>query len=742
MARLPMIRILPPLLVALGFAPGLSAQRPADTEQLIQWEAAVNRATSPAELERLADSGRRTKSEQGVTWVRSALAKRRMGELTENRRWFDEALEEFWAVVVERQRWPWGWYGLGSTKLAMAARRLVPYTEEHQPAGSTYEREAGVALTRSLEADPTFAPARRALTRATDPVAGTTPGALLALAELRRDTGDLDSAVVLLDLYLRAGGDSGVGLLELARTQLELGHDSAGVRAYHSASASIRTAEARRRLRDDLMWLMDSTELAAFDATPGPAMAALVGAFWEARDVRDVRRPEERLVEHYRRLAFAERNFARVSDRMRHTRNQRFRTHQTHLDDRAVIYIRHGPPDERAAFATPFASDEDVAPQKMIGPNGGEVPRPRDAAAALPPNISWKYRRPGEDLIVHFVAEHGSDYRLMESLLDVFSTDTVLALFMRERPGPDQVQLPSTAADRFAKALVRSRADLDPVYTRLANAPTIQGSANLQLERTAGRRSLALGTTTDSYVHGFDAAIEPVVQGYGVPLDQGGRVLVVIGVPMDGPADAGRRHRMRVRVVVSTENDRRLVQADTVVTLRPATAAGTTVLAGYLDLPAPPGRHRLRALVTDSAGGAGASLPSQPVVLPAANDSMPAIGDLILGLPGALDWPGPEGPIPLNPAGGFRRGSAATLSYAVAGLVPNSVYQTTIEIRAGTEAGGRRSTSTFAMKAEASRQAVRRRIELQGIGAGTYVLVVTVRGPNGSVSSSRRLVIR
>jgi hypothetical protein len=218
--------------------------------------------------------------------------------------------------------------------------------------------------------------------------------------------------------------------------------------------------------------------------------------------------------------------------------------------------------------------------------------------------------------------------------------------------------------------------------------------------------------------------------------------VTVFGVPVRGSGDSAASRPMGVRVVVSTEGDRRLLQADTVLALRPVTATGRTVLAGYLDVPAPPGRHRLRALLTDPASGAGAAAPVQPVLLPAASDSVPAIGDLILGVPGALDWTGPDGPIPLNPTGRFRPGSAATLSYAVSGLVPETVYQTTIEIRAGSKGGGRRSTSTFAMKAEGSRHAVHRGIELRGIGAGSYVLVVTVRGPAGSVSSSRPFLIR
>jgi GWxTD domain-containing protein len=711
------------------------AQHPAQRAMMLDWETRVDRGSTAEALQPLLDSAM-TKEKTEGSWetgfLRRALVKRRLGQLTENRRYFDEALEDLWSVASEHRDWPWAWYGLASTKLAMARQRLVPYTDEHQPAGSSYSEEAGVALARALEADSTFVPARLALANATGPVESASPGAVLALAQLRREAGDLDSTITLLHEYLRIAGDSGVGYIELARVLFEAGRAEAGSDAYYAGVARARSDEAKGRLRDDLAWVMDSAELYAFDNKPARVLPAWIEAFWERRDVREVRRPGERLAEHYRRLAFAERHFSRVSERLRYTPGQRYRGNQTRLDDRAVIYIRHGEPDEQASFATPFSTAEQVAPQIVYREDGEPVPRPADGTPGVPPNLSWKYRRPDGSLILHFVSHLGSDYKLIESLLDVFSVDTVIRLQMSRGDGV----LPAFDPARFARGLVQSRADLDPVYTRLANAPSVLGSTNLQKERAAGQRSLSVGTTTDSYVHGFRSSFEPIVQAYGVSRDGSGRILVVFGVEERDTSRAS--YPLSVRLLISTEDDRRVVQADTLVSLYGHSAAdGKRYLAGYLEVPAPPGRHRLRAMTVDSVLQAGATSEAQEVALPPPEDPGLVMSDLILGVPDGPVWPGPDGPVALNPAGTFKSRTAAALYYSVGGLTVDSTYRTTIEIRADRPGGARRTASAFAMLAQAPRQAERRSVSFQGLKAGAYLLAVTVTGQGGSVTSLR-----
>ncbi len=705
----------------------LGAQSPEDRMMLSEWETRVDGMEAQGELTPLIDS-----TSTPMAFLRRGFVLRRLGQITGNRRYFDQALEYFWLIASEHRDWPYAWYGLGSTKLAMDKERLVPYSEEHQPEGSSYAEEAGVALERALKADQDFAPARLALAGASE--ADADPGAMLGLARLRREAGDLDSAVTLLGHYLRQAGDSGVGYLELARTLFEAGHSDSATNAYYSGAARIGSKDARLLLRDDLAWLADSAELSEFDRKGTAQIRSWVDAFWERRDVRDARSPGERLAEHYRRVVYAERHFARVSDIARHTRGQRYRSHQTRLDDRAVIYIRHGEPDDRASFASPYATAENVAPQKVLNPDDGNpAPRPDDRTPSVPPNLSWKYNRRGGSLIFHFVAEFGSDYRLIESLMDVFSTDTAIGLQMSHYSGRGETQGRAFDPARFARALVDSRAALDAVYARLANTLSIQGSSNLQLERQAGQRSLAIGTTTDSYVHPFGVVFEPVVQAFGIWRESSEGVLVVTSLPR-------RAGGITARLVISSEDDRREVQLDTVLRLEAdATAKGR--IAGYVELPAVPGRHRLRALLVDSvtlAGGDG----QVDVTLSDPSGGGLVLSDLVIGVPVGLTWSGPDGPVRLNPSGAFTRDATMELYYEVAGLTAGSSYQTTIEVRRRDREETRRIRSTFETAADKPRQSERRQVLLRGLGSGQYLLVVTVTGPGGTAASRHSFRVR
>lgn len=721
-------------------------QRPPDRSMVAAWEARVDSISAEKELHPLLDSATSkaaTKGQWELGFLRRGIVSRRLGQLTQNRRYFDEALEDFWAVAGEHRDWPQAWYGLGSTKLAMARQQLLPYPEEHQPEGSTYEEEGGVALARALEADSTFAPAKRALAGAAGPAESNSPGAVLALARLRREAADLDSTLALLGEYLRIGGDSGIGYLEMARTLFEAGKTTPATRAYYAAVERLGSAEAREALADDLAWLMDSSEVAAFRRLPADSLGRWVQAFWERRDVRDVRHPGERLIEHYRRLAYAERNFARVSKRLRHTPGQRYESHQTRLDDRAVIYIRHGPPDQRASFGSPFASAEAVAPQTVYGEDGLPGPRPDDATAQVPPNLSWKYVRPDGNLIFHFAAGFGDDFKLIESLLDVFSLDSVIALQMSAHPARGSSQLPAFDRARFTQALIQSRAQLDPVYTRLANRTTIQGSTNLQRERATGQHSLAVGTTTDGYRHRFPLTFQPIVQGYGVSRKGTGRVLVVLGVEQEAGEIAGERYPLSLSLVVASGDDRLVAQVDTVVWLRTRSATGGKRHSeGFLELPAPPGQHRLRVMLVDSLHQAGWAGQVDGVALPSPRSSGLVLSDLILGAPDGLVWPGPDGPVSLNSSGVFDRRAPVALYYSISGLVAASTYRTTIEIGPDRPGSTRRIASQFPMVARDVRQAEQRRVTLQGLKSGAYVLTVTVTGPGGSASRNRSFRVK
>src|SRR5688500_6366975 len=128
---------------------------------------------------------------------------------------------------------------------------------------------------------------------------------------------------------------------------------------------------------------------------------------------------------------------------------------QSGYDDRGVIYLRHGPPDETATFSGP------------------EFER----------NLSWKYEAAdAEPMLFHFVSnEDGSDYKLVRRLSDaVSSTNTSMAgpRLRGEGAGARSVLSPRAAAAPGARliptqrgplqALHRSRGHRDPDCDRVA----------------------------------------------------------------------------------------------------------------------------------------------------------------------------------------------------------------------------------------------------------------------------------
>ena len=688
------------------------AQTPEQRAELARWEARLDGIADQGQLTSLmstpGDSTRKNKTSRMLAILRRGFVRNRLGTVSGRRHYYDEALEDFWSVILEKYRWPQAWYGLGLTKVAMARQNLLPYTATHQPEGSTYAEEAKEALHRALEHDKTFT------------------AAAFALARLEREDA------------IRPARDSAVALLDRARELFLAGNAKAGAAAYHDAALRA-SPEARVRFRKDLAWIADSPELGGFDATTSETLPAWLDAFWERRDVRDLRAPGERIVEHYRRLAYAEAHFTRLGSNTANLHREQLDRNDRTLDDRAVIYIRHGEPNRRASFGSAFESADQVAPQaSRLNEPESRYPtaRPPDGQAPVPPNLSWKYQRVGGDLIFHFVAHEGSDYRLIESLLDVFSMDTVVRLQMGRQQTNGEAAGSQFEWARFARPLIASRAGFDPLYARLENSLTIQGSGNLQRERAAGQHSIKIGTATDTDYDVFEWALDPSVQAYGVTRGDDGKVLLVIGV--DTKRLAGRS--VRVRAVVSTRDDRRLIQVDTLLPVASFGPEGAK--AGVLELPAPDGVHRMRALVTDEARVAAGDATIDSVTVPAAVGPL-TLSDLILGERGGVSWPGPDGEVWLDGDGTFAQGVTAQLFYQAAGLTAGATYQMRIELRrAGDDRQVRKTASEFVVVAASTRQSERRELSLAGLGKGDYVLHLSLSGPGGRVTRTRALRVR
>ncbi len=665
----------------------------------------------------------------------------RLGELSNAKSHFDDAAGEFqWASELQPE-WPYPWYGLGTAELAVGENPSLIVENIQQWLHKDYLTKAADAFAHAALADPSFAQATvdlattalsqrvgprldvalAAVRQAAASPAGARPILQLMRGRVERAVGDVDSAVAGFQSYLALGGDSGVGYLELARSAYKGGRSAAGARWYYAGARAARSDEARGAYRDDLSWVASPADLAAYDTVAtGEHRVVWLERFWDRRDAADARDAGERLAEHYRRWFYVHQNF-RLATRHRHYDiTDVYRTTQREFDDRGLIYLRHGEPDRRAFYAKP----------------------------GIEPNESWLYLRGDGDLVFHFVArEHDQDYKLVESLVDVFG-------FAGGVVAPSGVF--GSVSDLYS-----SRDQFGPLYARISHGTVAQGSA-LAEERRLGQHSIAIGTTTDTYRQRFDASLDLVTRDFvaGDGTGSGQALHVVFAVPASRltsrPAPGGGvMYPLHFRLLVSDTSDRLVARVDTSRLFRaPAPLGGGAYLTGQLAVPVPPGDYRYRLLVNtpDSAGGdvvLGDSITAERL-----DGSTVAASDLVLGRRGAgLVWTAAGDTVLLNPLGRFPQGSAAELYYEVYGMERGAAMHTVVRLeKEGGRSlfgaikglfGARRAPVVleFAEPADGPITRVHRGLDLRDAPRGRYLLSLTVTAGPRVITRTQRFQI-
>ncbi|HET7249342.1 MAG TPA: GWxTD domain-containing protein [Gemmatimonadales bacterium] len=706
----------------------------------------------------------------------------RLGEIAKSKPHYDDAAGEFeWASDLKPD-WPYPWYGLGLAELAQGENSSIAIENLRQQLGLDYLSKAARAFARATQADPSFAfaavdLANAALSQRIRPrlevalqsirlaaasPAGANPAVQLARGRMEREMGEVDSALAAFRAFLSVDGDSGIGLFELARTQFFANERSAAESSYYTGARIGTSAVARALYRGDLALLADSAELRDYDAQPdGRARAAWLARFWDQRDVVEAREPGERLAEHNRRWLYAHRNFRLVSRHRHYDITEVYRSSQAEFDDRGIIYLRHGEPDQRATYPSDLNKIE--------------------------PNQSWLYRRPSGDIVFHFVArDDASDYKLVESLVDAMGFRA--AVQAAGHPDPSVIDL------------YASREQFGGTYARVARGGSLAGAA-LADERVAGRHDIVSGTTTDSYQQRFPVSLNVVVSDFVVgnvsPSARGDSASIAVGPGGDGATDRPRPtgsplgtarppDRQTLHVVFAIPADRlssepggegvlyplhfRLVVTDLhdslvarLDTLRVFTAHqvlhAPSYLSGRLSLPVPVGAFRYRLLVSTTDQLAGQLVVRDTVRVPALDGRSYAASDVVMGrLGGGLVWLArrPAGDstavdsVLLNPLDRYPAGSTVELYFEVYGLAPGQTYHTEVRVErqggrsvfgwVGGLFGGHHAPALLAFDASADGPVTRvhRGLSLKDVPTGNYVLTVTLTDP----ASTRRIVQR
>jgi len=637
---------------------------------------------------------------------------------------FERALDLLDPLLYRRNAPGEAWYLAGRAKLGLAELEAVPRWRDHQRPGTGYAQGARRALTEALRRDPAHAPAAallaelRTRTRggagsASDLAAIRGAGAA-ATADtaywLRRARSELewnepDSALAAVDRFVAVGGDSALADAERARALFTLGRIEDGAVAWFTglerAAGTVLAA-----YRADLAWVARDAELAAFDSLPPGLRLAWARGFWERRALADFRTVPERIAEHFIRIRQALDAFRLTDPRRDFNSAMPFRSAQDLVDDRGVIWVRHGPPDEVIETAA--------------GPGVGCG------------YVSWVYH-------------HGADAGLSAHFRSYFSLAAYRSPFQFCSGRRDYRLVPGGVwIDHHAWWM----AGRDSLYAEWVAA--MDGGRRVAASRLAGRVAaeeaarLELAVTTDGQPHRYGHDLGAVVRAYA--LGDPARLLIAFGVPAARlePVAHGGGAVFALRLRLAALPARGFpVTLDTTLLYD----AGRALLPdhwvlGLLELPVAPGAWEVRSLLTDQRPDAGTTGWQSGLVVP--TPGVPSVSALVLGTSASeLQWESPAGAFPLSPLNSYRRDGEVALFVEATALAGAASAEVRMQVRPA----DRPDRTVLELRSEepvtGGRIRLLRSIGLERLAAGAYLLQVEVRVPGGVVATrAQRFLVR
>lgn len=638
-----------------------------------------------------------------------------LGEQCHDAAAFDRALSELSPALYGRSSPAEAWYLAGRAKFGLARLGKIAKPRPHHIIGHSYAESAVMALRRALERDSSHVaaaallanPALRRLARETGgedlarvrQAVGVTPvntALLLQWAQLELRQGEADSAVAASDLFLEAGGDRALALLLKARGLLAMGRLADGYDSWMLGLARTRDSAGRAAYREDVAWIATDVELATFDSLGPMGLADWGEAFWRRRAASAFRSAAERLAEHERRIRFALDEFALRSNERDYNKVMPYRSLQETVDDRGVVYVRHGAPS-------------------VILKSGREVV---DGC----PIYSWLYDAgPDKGLSVHFRPW----FTLLRSSIR-FCAHADFKLV----PGGAWIDANAVKLAKHDTAYANWLADWRPIHGRRRERAIVQESVD----------RLTLAVTTDAQPHHFSRDLEARVRSYGVALPS--RLVVAYGVPNTALTAIDVRGRqaypLRVQVVALPDHGGPPVTLDTTLffdasrQLRP-----DQWVVGFLEMNCPPGEYEVRALMTSADPEAGSFSLDVPVEVPSLGAGEAAVSALMLGTWNTeLRWPAPGGAFPLGALHAYRQNGDLELLLLVDGLPASAGLDVRLRIAPASDPDDEVLELRSQERATTTKLVLRRSIGLERFEPGRYVLTAEIR-PEGGRSFSR-----
>ncbi|HEY7028304.1 MAG TPA: GWxTD domain-containing protein [Gemmatimonadales bacterium] len=664
-------------------------------------------------LDRWLETGAGGTARGGGLLLRRSLIRIRMGQLGDG--WnFGSAQRLARQATRTQPDWPAAWYLSGLASQELGRWRAETGSNLGTRVGFSALEGAAQQYLRALQIDPGYLPALRALSEVASVLQDTTligstvlpafrhAGAtesggdasiLLARGRYERLMGDADSSLAALRGYAEKERRSGVALHELAWSAALAG-DSDAVRSYYEGAAFDDSA-AVAAYRSDLELLADDSTLQAFDSTHGEARTEFLQRFWTLRDRRDLRTEGQRLIEHFRRLTYAERHFALLTNRRWSSIDDIYRSPDLPFDDRGMVYLRQGKPDE------------------VIHP----------VLAGMGPNETWVYRRGEGDLLLHFkgggaytVGGDIQDYRLVRSIFEL-----------------------GAGSDAQVEMLLASRADLLDVYAKFLNWGQYARARAVDREQDIVEGSIEVATVTDANARHYRRSIAAAADAVAVgEIDRSPLVHLVLAVPLqDEQVDPNQVH-LPVRIRVGFYNAAGVpgpaLDRDTVLRVR-RTEDGLQA-QGRLEFVLPPGAwlYRVSVETTDSTGGI---LPEDSVRVEAVTGSPLSLSGIALGTRSkGVEWVAAPGDTAVfNPSATFDPADQVEMYFEAYGLETTRPVRAEVRITQGKRDALRLS---YEQPVSGAPLRVRRSLEIANVKPGKYRLEVRVVTEDGEEASTAR----
>ncbi len=523
----------------------------------------------------------------------------------------------------------------------------------------------------------------------------------LALSRVRLELGAVDEAFAAIEKAAALGVDRAAGARTLAMIAFQSDQREKEGAAAWFESVDHADLEMLDLLVEDISAVLNKQEFVRVQKLDADAKRKYLREFWDMRAALGGVPVQERLAEHYRRLAVARRNYWRSARFGAPVGDQLVLRSfgERPYDDRGMIYIRHGQPHERMR-----------------------------SILSEPHRESWLYRDlNGQEQMLHFAAmQSNSDYDLVHKL--PCDADYIDPLRGKDR------NMARLALNCSSTNVLAASANYRQVAYEMLATDTDQPNFTKDLP-----------FYFDLYTFRGEEGRTSVVAAVAVPVEKLQKKEIAMN-----PA-----YRVDLSLILVDTASRKVIRQDDSVAIAATRAfKNDDLFRMHVEVAAPPSRTTLqRVIVSDPSEPGIGQLYGGPFPIPDYSLGKLMMSDIVLAEPRVEGkWHRGDVKLALVPTGRFKGGSFRAF-YELYNIVDNTAYSTEIEIEPIQKSAGQKLKSLFGGKSKISLKfdgvaldvknntlQELRQVDAQ-LGPGRYRMRITVRLENGETVRGDRVFV-